>query len=174
MIGADNVAAVFGADEAKLAASFVKGEPLDITGGVNIFNFTRWATDILWGFGLQKGIKDYNKITNIKVAAKSYIINNVDYAEILFNLLLKSTKDWTTLSEDGAKKEIENVIKGSSEITKAFKEEFNKTKVSGLKNAFKYFVKVDQGPVTVSLAENKLEVFAPLSNTVFKIKRICT
>ena len=65
---------------------------------------------------------------------------------------------------------IEDLIRGSEEIKNGIKTESSK----GLKNIFKYFVKIDQGPVTVSLSENKLDVFAPLSNTVFKVKRICT
>jgi hypothetical protein len=65
---------------------------------------------------------------------------------------------------------IDDLIRGNEEIKNELKSESSK----GLRNIFKYSVKIDQGPVTVSLSENKLDVFAPLSNTVFKVKRICT
>jgi hypothetical protein len=114
---------------------------------------------------------EFSKIPNIETLKKNYMTSTgVDLAEKVYDRLKSSNIKWETMDDSNKFQKIEDLIRGSEEIKNGIKTESSK----GLKNIFKYFVKIDQGPVTVSLSENKLDVFAPLSNTVFKVKRICT
>ena len=159
---------VFTADQKEMADSFIKGE-LVMGGKFTISNLVNWSKQFLLPSVIDG--TEFSKIPNIETLKKNYMTSTgVDLAEKVYDRLKSSNIKWETMDDSNKFQKIEDLIRGSEEIKNGIKTESSK----GLKNIFKYFVKIDQGPVTVSLSENKLDVFAPLSNTVFKVKRICT
>jgi len=167
LITESGIKEVFTADQTDMANSFIKGE-LVMGGSFTINNLTGWAKQFLIP-SIIDGV-EFSKIPNIDTLKKNYTTSTgVDLAEKSYDRLKSSNINWETIDDSNMFEKIQRLLAGSQEIKNGLTTELSK----GLKNIFKYSVKIDQGPVTVSLSENKLDVFAPLSNTVFKVKRIC-
>jgi hypothetical protein len=167
LITESGIKEVFTADQTDMANFFIKGE-LVMGGSFTINNLTGWAKQFLIP-SIIDGV-EFSKIPNIDTLKKNYTTSTgVDLAEKSYDRLKSSNINWETIDDSNMFEKIQRLLAGSQEIKNGLTTELSK----GLKNIFKYSVKIDQGPVTVSLSENKLDVFAPLSNTVFKVKRIC-
>ena len=159
---------VFTADQKEMADSFIKGE-LVMGGRFTINTLASWSEKFLIP-SIIDGI-EFSKIPNIKNLKKNYTTSKGDdLAEKSYDRLKSSNIKWETIDGSNMFQKILSLLVLNQEIKNGLNTELSK----GLKNIFKYFVKIDQVPVTVSLSENKLDVFAPLSNTLFKVKRICT